>query len=67
MFPDAPALAADFAFSGPEDNRIGYDLGYGLQASPVEFDPYPQPAADFSSLTSGDAPPAEGVSDLGID
>lgn len=42
----APALGVDMALHGPNSDFIGYDLAYGLQASPTSLDVYP---ADVST------------------
>lgn len=34
-------LATDFALRGPDADRVGYGLAYGLQASPTEIELYP--------------------------
>lgn len=41
MLPDTPALGVDFALHGPNPSYVGYDLAYGLQASPTTIDVYP--------------------------
>jgi hypothetical protein len=41
FFPDAPALAWDFALSGADPDTVGYGLAYGLQAAPTVLDVYP--------------------------
>lgn len=41
LFPDAPALAWDFALNGPDPDLYGYGLAYGLQVTPEPIDVYP--------------------------
>ncbi|MEU3522335.1 hypothetical protein AB0E62_00405 [Streptomyces sp. NPDC038707] len=41
FFSDTPALAVDMALHGPNPSYVGYDLAYGLQASPTAIDVYP--------------------------
>lgn len=41
FFGDTPALAVDMALNGPNADHIGYDLAYGLQATPTPIDVYP--------------------------
>ncbi|ONK10384.1 hypothetical protein [Streptomyces sp. MP131-18] len=42
-FPDAPALAYDFALNGPPADQAGYSLAYSTLRTPEEIDVYPQP------------------------
>lgn len=50
LFPETPALAVDMALHGPNADHVGYDLAYGLQASPTPIDVYP---ADAPSSDQG--------------
>jgi hypothetical protein len=51
FFGDTPALAVDMALHGPNAAHLGYDLAYGLQATPTTIDVYPSE----SSLTMPEA------------
>jgi hypothetical protein len=41
FFGDTPALGVDMATNGPNANHVGYDLAFGLQATPTPIDVYP--------------------------
>jgi hypothetical protein len=41
FFDDTPALAVNMALDGPNAAHVGYDLAFGLQASPTPIDVYP--------------------------
>ncbi|KUJ70804.1 hypothetical protein ACZ90_00340 [Streptomyces albus subsp. albus] len=41
LIPDSPGLAWDFALLGAEPDLVGYDLAYGLQATPTSINLYP--------------------------
>lgn len=41
FFGETPALAVDMALHGPNANHVGYDLAFGLQATPTPIDVYP--------------------------
>jgi hypothetical protein len=45
FFPDAPALAFDFALNGADPDLTGYGLAYTLQAMPTSIDVYPTETA----------------------
>lgn len=36
-----PGLAYDMAVNGPDADRVGYGLAYGLQSSSAQIDLYP--------------------------
>jgi hypothetical protein len=42
FMPGAPALAVDMATNGPNPDMMGYDLAYGLQATPQPISLYPE-------------------------
>jgi hypothetical protein len=41
FFGDTPALGVDMALHGPNADHVGYDLAFGLQATPTSIDVYP--------------------------
>lgn len=41
FFDETPALAFDMAMHGPNADHVGYDLAFGLQATPTPIDVYP--------------------------
>lgn len=42
---DTPALAVDMALNGSNPDYVGYDLAFGLQATPAPLDVYPSEAS----------------------
>lgn len=48
FMPDAPALAYDMALNGPDPDRVGYDLAYGLQAASTPIEVYPPEEMSFA-------------------